>query len=190
MTVIFSFIALPSTRCHSFSTSSTTRCIKVDTPGGLFVIHFRNSDLQFCNDLPTIKERIYACRIPKMYGKRYGHPCLNMVALVFIASNSPANASRLLSHLKLNTHSLLKEKSHTASPSHMPRHRTSLLLPCEERSTPPSHSGREKPEKADTRHRCVRFLRCRSPIGLHNIFRICQDCCLYPLCSGLSSRTR
>ena len=69
MTTIFPFIVASSARCRSFSTSCIAGCIKIDTFRKLFVIHFRNSDLKFCNNLPAIKERIFACRIPKMYGK-------------------------------------------------------------------------------------------------------------------------
>ena len=166
--------------------------------------------------MPKVPEPSSTCQkttksLPRISPKSY---CYNAVPNRFLAhfSTSRTNGPRLLSRAKAGTHSAFGEGSHTAActpkqgPSgrgwyHYPRsvsHGSDTLRgQGAERQTVPllglgrGHSRRTQKAFGTAMRLCVSLSRgVAAPLGCVILFRFCQNCGLYTLCSELSACMR
>ena len=120
-----------------------------------------------------LKSSIFRSKsFPRISSKSYRH---NAVPNHFSSrfSTSLTNASRLLSRVKMGTHSPLLKESHTAP--YTPKHGC-ITLAVTWRISLLSHLDREKPEKADARHRRVSASSgTAAPLGCVILLEFCRN---------------
>lgn len=110
--------------------------------------------------------------VPQLSPKSYRHNAVSN-RFLFRFSTSRTNGLRSLSRVKAGTHSPLLKESHTAP--YTPKHGC-ITLAVTWRISLLSHLDREKPEKADARHRRVSASSgTAAPLGCVILLEFCRN---------------